>query len=354
MTVIDESWYQRPPGAVERTGAGGVVVRRRDGRIVVGLVQEVGFSEYILPKGGVESGEDLEKAARREIAEEAGLTDLRLLAKLGVRERLGFRRRQWGITHYFLFWSDDTGSEPTDTEHDYRLRWFPLDELPDMFWPEQKELVEANRALIAALVEQTKPGPWRIEPLTAERWPDLVELFGPRGASGGCWCMWWRQSNAEFRLGKGDGNRAALEGLVRAGNVPGLLAYDGDRPIGWCSLGPREEFSRLARSRILKPIDDTPVWSVVCFYVHRDYRGRGVTVALLEAAKAHARDRGASILEAYPTDAGGRHLVPAFAYTGLASTFVKAGFVEVARRSPTRPIMRCRLDQPTHEASDEK
>ncbi len=346
MTKIDSSWYERPPGVGERTGAGGVVIRRDAGRLLVGLVQEDGFPEYILPKGRLEPGEEIEDAARREIAEEAGLTGLRLLAKLGVRERLDFRRRRWVITHYFLYSSDQPETAPTDTEHQYRLHWCPLDDLPAMFWPEQRELLESSRESIARLAAEGPEAAWRVEPLTRERWPDLVELFGPHGASGGCWCMWWRLPNAEFMRGKGDGNRAALEALVQAGGVPGLLAYDGERVMGWCSLGPRDAFPRLARTRILKPIDDTPVWSVVCFYVDRGYRGRGVTYALLEAAKDHALRQGAAILEGYPIDAGARRVVPAFAHTGLASAFAKAGFVEVARRSPTRPIMRCALSGP--------
>mgnify|MGYP001028450668 FL=1 len=343
MTRIDGSWYERPPDVGERTGAGGVVIRRDGDRLLVGLVQEDGFPEYILPKGRLEPGEDIETAARREIAEEAGLTGLRLLGKLGVRERLDFRRRQWVTTHYFLYWCDDPASAPTDVEHEYRLHWFPLDELPAMFWPEQWELLESNRDRIASTAPPGSMRKWRVEPITVELWPDLVELFGPRGASGGCWCMWWRLPNADFVRGKGDGNRNALESLVRAGTVPGLLAYHGERAVGWCSLGPREEFPRLARSRILKPVDDAPVWSVVCFFVDRHYRGGGVTSTLLESAKEYARRQGASILEGYPVDAGDRRVVPAFAYTGLASTFAKAGFVEVARRSPTRPIMRCDL-----------
>jgi len=340
---IDGSWYERPPDVGERTGAGGVVIRREGERLLVGLVREDGFPEYILPKGRLEPGEDVETAARREIAEEAGLSGLRLLCKLGVRERLDFRRRQWVTTHYFLYWCDDPDSTPTDVEHVYRLHWFPLDDLPAMFWPEQRALLESSRGLIECGAPTAGAPEWRVAPLTSDRWPDLVELFGPRGASGGCWCMWWRLPNAEFAGGKGDRNRAALEEIVRAGKVPGLLAYDCDRAVGWCALGPRVDFPRLARSRILAPVDDALAWSVVCFFVDRHYRRRGVTLALLQAAKKYARSRGAAILEGYPVDARDQKVVPAFAYTGLASAFAAAGFVEVARRSPTRPIMRCDL-----------
>lgn len=155
--------------------------------------------------------------------------------------------------------------------------------------------------------------------------------------------MWWRLAHAEFESNKGPANRQALLDLVTSGIVPGLLAYDDARPIGWCSLGPREGFARLARSRILKPVDDAPVWSIVCFFVDRDFRHMGVSRRLLEAAKSWARRHDADILEGYPVEPA-KHPAPApFVFTGLAAAFTSEGFVECARRSPTRPIMRCRL-----------
>jgi GNAT superfamily N-acetyltransferase len=126
---------------------------------------------------------------------------------------------------------------------------------------------------------------------------------------------------------------------VQAGEVPGILAYDGERPVGWCSLGPREAFPRLERSRNLKAVDDRPVWSVVCFFVDRSCRRRGVSQALLLAAVEYARSRGARLAEGYPTDPGTKRPDPSV-YTGLVPAFRKAGFVEVLRRSERRPIMR--------------
>ena len=111
-----------------------------------------------------------------------------------------------------------------------------------------------------------------IKPLTSDTWSDLADLFGEKGACGGCWCMWWRLTSAEFEKGKGEGNRQALRRLVDAGTVPGLLAFEGKRPIGWCALAPRTELRRLERSRILAPVDDQPVWSIVCFFVAKEYR----------------------------------------------------------------------------------
>jgi GNAT superfamily N-acetyltransferase len=177
-------------------------------------------------------------------------------------------------------------------------------------------------------------------PVTPDRWKDLAQLFGPRGACGGCWCMWWRLPRRDYSRGQGAGNRRRLRRLVRAGPPPGLLAYDGDEPVGWVAFGPRREYPVLERSRILQPVDDRTVWSVVCLYVDRRHRRQGVTVGLIQAAGQHARRRGARVLEGYPIDAKGAAVPSAFAWTGLASAFRKAGFREVARRSPTRPIMR--------------
>lgn len=144
--MIDATWYTRPAGIPDRTSAGGVILRLRKGKIYLALVQEGDLSGYFLPKGGVETGEDLETAARREIQEEAGLKQLVRVAYLGERQRLNFRRNRWITTHYFLFTSDGRRTKPTDTEHVYRCEWFPLDHLPEMFWLEQRELVEWVRA----------------------------------------------------------------------------------------------------------------------------------------------------------------------------------------------------------------
>lgn len=178
-----------------------------------------------------------------------------------------------------------------------------------------------------------------IRPLGPERWPDLLRLFGPRGACGGCWCTWWRLARKEFEAGKGGRNRRRLEAYVGAGHVPGLLAYDGDVPVGWVAVEPREAYPRLDRSRTLARVDEEPVWSITCFFVARPQRGRGVTRALIEAAVAHARAAGAPAVEAYPV-AYDADVGDAFVYTGAASTFLALGFREVARRSPTRPIVR--------------
>ncbi len=156
--------------------------------------------------------------------------------------------------------------------------------------------------------------------------------------------MTWRLLRPEYERQKGAGNRRALRRLVDAGEMPGLLAYDRERPIGWCALAPRERYGRLERSRILKPVDTRPVWSVVCLFVDHAYRRRGVTVALLRAAAAHAREQGGLVVEGSPVEPKStEEIPPVFAFTGVASAFRKAGFREAARRSPTRPIMRLEL-----------
>lgn len=133
-----------------------------------------------------------------------------------------------------------------------------------------------------------------------------------------------------------------MQRLVKADQTPGLLAYLGDTPVGWCALAPRTVYRRLETSRILKPVDDQPTWSVPCFFVAKGFRRQGVSGALLRAAVEFAREHGATILEGYPTEC--RRTQPdAFVYTGLASVFQRAGFAEVARRSAHRPMMRLKL-----------
>lgn len=152
--------------------------------------------------------------------------------------------------------------------------------------------------------------------------------------------MWWRLKRSEFEIRKGSANRRAMRRIVKSGEVPGILAYHNREAIAWCALSPRDCYPVLSRSRILKPIDERPVWSVGCFFVHRSYRKQGVTVKLLRAAIDHVRSRGGRILEGYPVDPRDKEMPAAFAWTGLVSAFRRAGFRECARRSPGRPIMR--------------
>jgi GNAT superfamily N-acetyltransferase len=180
-----------------------------------------------------------------------------------------------------------------------------------------------------------------VRPVTPSRWADLEALFGPRGAYAGCWCMWFREKSSEFERKGNAGNKRSLAGLVRRNRQPGLLAYVDGEPAGWVSVAPREEFGRIERSPVLKRVDDSPVWSVVCFYIAKGHRGTGLGKRLLDAAAHHAARKGARIVEAYPWDTGtGRKLTNAEAFIGLLPMFEAAGFREVARRSESRPIVR--------------
>jgi len=176
-------------------------------------------------------------------------------------------------------------------------------------------------------------------PATQSRWRDLATLFGERGACAGCWCMYWRLQRSVWEKQKGAANKRALMRIVRQGPPPGVLGYFGKEPVGWCALAPREKYVTLANSRVLKPVDEQPVWSVTCFFIRRDWRHKGVSTKLLAAATTFARKHGARIVEGYPTDPIGPQ-ADAFMWTGLASAFASAGFREIARRSPARPIMR--------------
>lgn len=152
--------------------------------------------------------------------------------------------------------------------------------------------------------------------------------------------MAWRLAPKAYQAGKGRGNRLALKRLVASGRRPGVLAYlDGD-PVGWCAIAPRSEYSFLERSRVLRPVDEQEVWSVSCFFVLRPFRRRGISVALLEAAVALARRRGAAIVEGYPVVPPRTSLPDVFLWTGAAQAFRRTGFRTVARRSRPRPIVR--------------
>lgn len=152
--------------------------------------------------------------------------------------------------------------------------------------------------------------------------------------------MLWRLKRSVFEKQKGGQNKAALKTVVDSGEAPGILAYADGKPIGWCALAPRETYPALARSRVLKPLDDKPVWSIVCLFIARPYRRKGVSVELLKAAADYVRKRGGKIVEGYPVEPRKDEMPDAFAWTGLASAFLKAGFDECERRSETRPIMR--------------
>jgi len=151
--------------------------------------------------------------------------------------------------------------------------------------------------------------------------------------------MWWRLPRSQFNKQKGEGNKRALKKIVDSDEIPGIIAYADGQPVAWCSLAPRESYPALKRSRTLKRVDEEPVWSVVCFFVAKPFRGKGVMVPLLRGAVKHAKEHGARIIEGYPVEPK-KPMSAAFLWTGVASVFRKAGFVEVLRRSETQPTMR--------------
>jgi GNAT superfamily N-acetyltransferase len=172
--------------------------------------------------------------------------------------------------------------------------------------------------------------------MTRDRWPDLVALFD-RPVVRTCFCMFYRKTGTG--TGVGLENRRAMKALVDRGTVPGLIGYEDGVPVAWVSLGPREDYPKLRRSPVMKPVDDRPVWSIVCFFVDRSVRGKGLAERMLRAAVDHARSHGARLVEAYPVDAQGRK-DPDDMFFGAKAMYDRAGFREVARRKVTRPVVR--------------
>jgi GNAT superfamily N-acetyltransferase len=181
----------------------------------------------------------------------------------------------------------------------------------------------------------------KFEPVTRSNWSKLLDLFGPRGACGNCWCMYYRLSKSEFLEGKVDqGNKEALQELVWDNRPVGLLAVYEGQAIAWCAFAPREDFIKLERSRVHKRIDELPVWSIPCFFVHKDFRRQGVTTELLKGVIEYARHQKIGIIEAYPTIPTKVPLADSFGWIGLYSAFENAGFKIVDRTSKNRPMVR--------------
>lgn len=178
-----------------------------------------------------------------------------------------------------------------------------------------------------------------VHPLTPERFADFERLFGPRGACGGCWCMFWKLRGKAFTENTGEPAHQMQKSWVESGVIPGLLAYLEGEPVGWVAVEPRTHYPRLLHSRLLQTTDDPSVWAVTCFFVAKPARRQGLTVALLRAAVEYVRQKGGRSVEGYPVETKGK-MPPPFIFTGTASAFQQAGFVEVTRHSPTRPIYR--------------
>lgn len=185
-----------------------------------------------------------------------------------------------------------------------------------------------------------------VHPLVPERWPDLEAIFEARGCSvaRGCWCMYYRESGTPAREpGRtlGESRKRQFKAVVDEGHMAGLLAYRDGVPVGWVALGPREDYRKLERSPVMRAVDAQPAWSIICFVVPAAHRGQGVAAALLQGAIAWARTHGVALLEAYPVDRAGRSSDESM-WFGAKSMYDAAGFEEVARRKPMRPVERLR------------
>jgi GNAT superfamily N-acetyltransferase len=177
-----------------------------------------------------------------------------------------------------------------------------------------------------------------VRPLTPDLWPAFEDLFGKAGACNGCWCMYWRLGAAYHQRPR-ERNKAEFRALVKRGPPPGLLAFDGELAVGWCQLTPRAALPYLNEARFTRRVDDAPVWAISCFYIRRGHRNRGVMKALIAAALKAAKRADAPAVEAYPIDTA-HPAATSNLYTGIASTFARAGFKTALHRAPHRPVMR--------------
>lgn len=183
------------------------------------------------------------------------------------------------------------------------------------------------------------------EPLAKKNWDKFVQLFGDKGACGNCWCMFFRLKKADFNEGKADGkNKEAMRDLVYKHKPTGLLGFYDGQPIAWCAFAPREHFIKLEKSRVHKRIDERAVWSIPCFFVHKQFRRQGISVELLKGVIKYAKENKIKIIEAYPAIPTQEKLPDAFAWTGLYKSFERAGFEIVDTTSKSRPMVRYYLD----------
>lgn len=183
-------------------------------------------------------------------------------------------------------------------------------------------------------------GALRFEPVGTDRWADVEAVLGSRGGHDGCWCMRWRLPRLDFERRRGERNRRALRAGVAAGSVTGIVGYLEDRPVAWCAVGPRTQFPVLDTTDVLRRVDDAPVWSIGCCCIARGCRRRGYSGSVLRAAVDYAAGKGAEVVEGYPLVPRTARVPVAAAWTGFASTYLRAGFTEVARRVELRPIVR--------------
>lgn len=186
----------------------------------------------------------------------------------------------------------------------------------------------------------------RFEELRPSLWPAIEHLFGPNGACGGCWCMWWRaESRKVWNQIRGAEAKKTFKSLVKNGVAHGILAFAADEPVGWCSFGPRRDFPSLERVRAYKHNDTKDVWSITCFFIHRKWRRKGLARGLLRAALEAMQKRGVKTVEAYPstTTKDGRRLSSGLAWTGPVKIYEETGFKTVQTTNPLKRLMRLEL-----------
>ena len=180
-----------------------------------------------------------------------------------------------------------------------------------------------------------------IEPLTKANWDKFTELFGTKGACGNCWCMYYRLQKKDFIEGKkNEGNKSKMKEIVWDNKPAGIIGFYKDQPIAWCAFAPREVYLKVENSRVHKRIDDKAVWSIPCFFIQKDFRRKGISVAILKAIIQYAKNNNIGIIEAYPAVPTKDVLPDSFAWTGLYKSFERAGFKIVDHTSKNRPMVR--------------
>ncbi|SBS74808.1 GNAT family N-acetyltransferase [uncultured Microbacterium sp.] len=182
-----------------------------------------------------------------------------------------------------------------------------------------------------------------IVPASPDRFADVEQALTGGGDGASCWCQWWMLSASQFNATTRDERHDMLRTQAEGPLAPGLIGYVDGEPAGWVKVAPRTSQPRLARTRAFAasptPFEDETAWAVSCFVVRREHRGQGLSAALLEAALGHARANGARVIEAYPLDTAVQKATTNDLYHGSLSTFLAAGFREVARPKPNRPIV---------------
>jgi GNAT superfamily N-acetyltransferase len=185
------------------------------------------------------------------------------------------------------------------------------------------------------------PKVFKVQPVTKDNWNQFVELFGERGACANCWCMYYRLSKTDFNSGKlNNGNKNSMQAIIWNGKPAGLLGIFNEKPVAWCAFAPREDFIKLEKSRVHKRIDNKMVWSIPCFFIHKEYRNSGISGLLLQSAIEYAKSKEIKIIEAYPTIPTQEKLPDSFAWVGFYKTFERTGFKIVDRKSKNRPMVR--------------